>query len=393
MQNTWFPYFSLADDISPLKVVSAKGSKLILENGKELVDGISSWWSVCHGYQNPFIISKMEEQLNTLSHIMFGGITHSPAEELSAKLISFLDTKELSRVFFSDSGSTAVEVAMKMAIQFWYEKEMPDKNHILYFEDGYHGETFAALSVSDSMQTSFPKIKETILTKIPNNDVEFQEFETLIAKENHKLAGAIIEPILQGAGGMKIHKPEIITRIWEILQKYKVLIIADECATGFYRLGTKFAFKQVGLEPDILILGKALTAGYIPFAATIAKEFIFQGICKESRFLHGPTFMANPLCCSAAIASLELFEAKDYSLKVNEISQFFSKNLPKGRIIGAVCAFDIPKKQNLEIKKAVAMGETESFIRPFGEIVYLMPPLTISENELEVLAKDILRFT
>ena len=393
MQNTWFPYFSLADDVSPLKVVSAKGSKLILENGKELVDGISSWWSVCHGYQNPFIISKMEEQLKTLSHVMFGGITHSPAEELSAKLISFLEAKELSRVFFSDSGSTAVEVAMKMVIQFWHESGMPEKNHILYFEDGYHGETFAALSVSDSMQTSFPKIKETILTKIPNNDAEFQEFETLIAKESHKLAGAIIEPILQGAGGMKIHKPKIIKRIWEILQKYNVLIIADECATGFYRLGTKFAFKQVGLEPDILILGKALTAGYIPFAATIAKEFIFQGICEKSRFLHGPTFMANPLCCSAAIASLELFEAGDYSLKVKEISQFFSKNLPKGRTIGAVCAFDIHKKQNLEIKKAVSMGETESFIRPFGETLYLMPPLTISENELEVLAKDILRFT
>lgn len=389
MNNLWFPYFSLKDDILPLKVKTAKESKLFLENGKVLIDGISSWWSVCHGYQHPFIVERIVKQVETLSHVMFGGIVHEPAQELSEKLIKFLESRELSRVFFSDSGSTAVEVGMKMAIQFHYEAGKSLKNHILYFENGYHGETFGALSVSDSMHSSFPKLQETICTKIPSTEEEFQSFESFLSENANKLAGAIIEPILQGAGGMKIHSPENIKKLWEILKKNDILVIADECATGFYRLGTKFAFTQIGIEPDILILGKALTGGYIPFAATIAKEFIFQGICKKSRFPHGPTFMANPVACAAAIASLALFEKEDYTSKVQSISKTFKENLPEGKNIGAVWALDISLEKNLEIKKCVSEGKTKSFLRPFGTTFYLMPPLTISPEELLILIEEV----
>lgn len=393
-QNLWLPYFSLKDETLPLKVKSAKGCEITLENGKVLVDAISSWWAVCHGYLHPHIVERLVKQAETLPHIMLGGLLHEPALEFSHKLIKFLETQELSRVFFSDSGSTAVEVALKMAIQFFRETGRPEKNKIIYFEEGYHGETFGALSVSHSVHSFFPPITNTILRKIPETEEEFVVFEEFLNEKHKDIAGSIIEPLLQGAGGMKFHEPAKILKLWQLLKKYDVLVIADECATGFYRTGEKFAFKKIGLEPDILILGKALTAGYVPFAATVAKEFIFEGICRKNRFFHGPTFMGNPLACSAAIASLELFEKEDYSVKVALIESFFAKEFKsyEGRVMGAVCAFDITLKQNLELKKKVANGLTNSFLRPFGTTLYSIPPLIINNKELEVIAEDIKLF-
>ena len=393
-QNLWLPYFSLKDEALPLKVKSAKGCEITLENGKVLVDAISSWWAVCHGYLHPHIVERLVKQAETLPHIMLGGLLHEPALELSSKLIKFLEAQELSRVFFSDSGSTAVEVALKMAIQFFRETGRPEKNKIIYFEEGYHGETFGALSVSHSVHSFFPAIANTILRKIPETEEEFVAFEGFLAENHTEIAGSIIEPLLQGAGGMKFHEPAKILKLWKLLKKYEVLVIADECATGFYRTGAKFAFKKIGLEPDILVLGKALTAGYVPFAATVAKEFIFQGMCKKSRFFHGPTFMGNPLACSAAIASLELFEMEDYALKVASIENFFTKELSNYgvRVMGAVCAFDITLKQNLELKKKVASGETGSFLRPFATTLYSMPPLVINKRELGIIVEDVKLF-
>ena len=389
--NIWFPYFSCTDEINPIRVKSARGVKLILENGRELVDGISSWWAMCHGYSHPYIIERMKTQMEVLPHVMFGGIVHEVALEHSFKLIQFLEARELCKVFYSDSGSTAVEVAVKMAIQYFYETGKPEKNKIIYFEDGYHGETLGALSFSHSMHSLFPSLQNKILLKIPKTEVEFMEFESFLQKNHTSIAGAIIEPLMQGAGGMKFFSADLIKKLWLLCTKYNILNIADECATGFYRLGVKFAFHEVKVEPDILILGKALTGGHVPLALTIAKEFIFEGICKQSRFFHGPTFMANPICLSASIASIELFEKEDYSLKVKKIEQIFKQEFIgyDAKIKGSVCAFDISKELNLKIKKAVSLSKTNSFLRPFGTTLYTTPPLIINEMELKTIISDI----
>lgn len=389
MNNLWLPYFSISDNIPFLKVKTAQGCKIILEDGSVLIDGISSWWSVCHGYQHPFIVEKIKAQISKLSHIMLGGMVHEPAIEFSVKLINFLEAKYLQKVFFSDSGSTAVEVGIKMALQFFHEAGNKSKKNILYFKDGYHGETLGALSFSHSTHSEFPSLSNKILAIIPETEEEFKDFETLLLKHSHTIAGAMIEPILQGAGGMKIHSVNNINRLWKLLKQYNILIIADECATGFYRLGAKFAFHKIGIEPDILILGKALTAGYVPFACTIATEEIFNTICTNSRFFHGPTFMGNPIACSAGIANIELFEKENYDISVIEnafTSKFKNQN---ARIIGAVCAFDITKEQNIQIKKNVAEGKTRSFLRPFGTTLYTMPSLCINKEELDILMCDL----
>ncbi len=389
--NLWFPYFSIKDEVFPIKVSSAKGSCLFLENGRVLVDGIASWWAMCHGYNHPNIIDAIHMQSSKLCHVMFGGILHDMAVLASSKLVNFVNFEEensLQRAFFSDSGSTAVEVGVKMALQYFFETGKGEKNHIIYFENGYHGETFGALSFSHSMHSSFPALQNRILMKIPENEEEFIAFEKFIEENKQKIAGAIIEPILQGAGGMKIFESTHIKRLWNGFKKAEILIIADECATGFYRLKSRFAFWEVGITPDILILGKALTGGHLPLATTIAKEFIFQGICKESRFFHGPTFMANPTALACVLASLELFEKEDYSLKVAKIEEILRQKFPVARIKGAVCAFEISKETNLKIKKAVSLNETKSFLRPFANVLYTMPPLVISEEELEIVLED-----
>jgi adenosylmethionine-8-amino-7-oxononanoate aminotransferase len=390
--NIWFPYFSIEDGIPPIKVVSASGVRLKLENGRELVDGVSSWWAMCHGYNNPHIIKAIQKQVETLSHIMIGGVIHQALLDASSKLVNFIGGKELSRAFFSDSGSTAVEVGLKMAIQYFFELGKPNKNKIIYFEDGYHGETFGALSFSHSTHSLFPSLSNRILCKIPTTEKEFIEFESFVEKEKHSIAGSIIEPVMQGAGGIKFYKPEQIKRLWEILKKAEILVIADECATGFYRLGSRFAFWKVGFEPDILILGKALTGGHLPLAVTIAKEWIFQGICGKSRFFHGPTFMANPTCLSSLLASIELFEKNNYEGMVTKIEDIFNREFKNARIMGAVCAFDIAKEVNLEVKRDVSCGKTKSFLRPFVETLYAMPPLIISEEDLLVIIRDIKRY-
>lgn len=398
MVNLWPPYFSLKDNIPSLKVKGANGSKIFLESGKILIDGISSWWSVCHGYMHPHIIYCMQRQLEKMPHIMFGGISHAPAEELSQKLINFIEEPSLTRVFFSDSGSTAVEAGLKMALQIFYQQNKPEKKNILYFKNGYHGDTIGALSVSESLGTTsheiFPGLTNKICFAVPSSENELEEFRIKIESVADKVACCIIEPILQAAGGMILTDPALLTKVWNILRKNKILIIADECATGFYRLGEKFAFKKIGIAPDILILGKALTAGYIPFAATIATEYIFQEICRKNRFYHGPTFMANPLACSAAIASIEIFMKENYKEKVSSIEKFFSKFFKdnENRILGGTCSFDIPSEKVMQIRKYVALEKTNSFLRPFGNILYAMPPLNIPEQDLKIICNDIKSF-
>jgi adenosylmethionine-8-amino-7-oxononanoate aminotransferase len=389
--NIWYPYFSLSDGIPPIHIKSASGVRLTLANGRELVDGISSWWAMCHGYSHPYIIEQIKKQLEVLPHVMFGGIVHDKALELSSKLIQFLKTKELTKVFYSDSGSTAVEVGIKMAIQYFFETGEKAKNKIIYFEDGYHGETLGALSFSHSTHSLFPSLDNKILLKIPTTEEEFKEFEIFLQNNSHIIAGAIMEPLMQGAGGMKFFSLQNIKQLWMLLKKYKVLIIADECATGFYRLGSRFAFFEIGIEPDILVLGKALTGGHLPLALTVAKEFIFKGICGKSRFFHGPTFMANPVALASAIASIELFEKEDYKAKVVKIETIFKRELPfeNARIKGAVCAFDIAKEVNLKVKEYVACGQSKSFLRPFGTTLYATPPLIIEEEDLKIIIADL----
>lgn len=392
IDNLCYPYFGFSDQkINPIQIVSASGSKIKTIEGNELIDGVSSWWSVCHGYSHLHILNNMQKQMQRFSHVMFGGITHEPAQMLANMLCEFFDGA-FQKVFFSDSGSTAVEVSLKMAIQHWVNQGFESKKIFVYFENGYHGDTCGAMSVSDAMQNGMfdSIVQKHLRTKVPETEEDFLKFEELILLNRQQVAAAIIEPLFQGAGGCKMYPRETLNRIFRILKKYNILIISDECATGFYRTGMKFASvnQNIDIKPDIMILGKALTAGYIGLAATCITQEIFESVYK-TKFCHGPTFMANPLACSAAIASLELFALHDYSKMVQNINLRFLNLANKigGRALGAIFAIDFEgdSRMNYTIKAEVASQKHGIWLRPLGNTLYMMPPLNISDDELDFL--------
>ena len=312
--HIWHPYTQMQTTPDALPVVSAKGVELVLEDGRTLVDGIASWWSVCHGYQHPHIVQAMESQLHTLSHVMFAGLAHEPAYTLAKRLVA-ITSEGLERVFFSDSGSVAVEVAMKMATQYWINKGDSHRTKFISFRDGYHGDTMGAMSLcdhEDGMHAQFNHyMPRQFIMDIPQSEYSFAEFETILESGLHQTAAAlIIEPLVQGAGGMKFHSPDIVAELYRLCKQYNILFIADEIATGFGRTGMMFACEEAGITPDNLCLGKAITGGSVSLAATLATEEIFNAFLSDELthgFMHGPTFMANPLACSAAHSSLDLF--------------------------------------------------------------------------------------
>jgi len=400
--NIWLPYTQMKIAPPPQKVARTAGCKIILEDGRELIDGIASWWTACHGYNHPHIRAAVEKQLTSMPHVMFGGLVHEPALTLAKRLC---EMTQMSRVFFADSGSVAVEIALKMALQYWHNLGKPNKDRFVCFKDGYHGDTFGAMSVSDpekGLHKAFQNsvIKQYVLD-IPTDEYGLAEFDALLAGVQGNVAGVIIEPLVQGAGGMKFHSADTLAKIYRTAKKYGLIFIADEIATGFGRTGTMFACNEAGITPDIMCVGKALTGGTMTLAATLASNEIYNSFLvddPEGAFMHGPTYMANPLACAAAIASLDLFEREPRMKQIEAIEAQLSKEL-------AACE-GLPDVVDVRVKGAIGVvqitpasmdyyGLREKFIargcwiRPFKDIIYLTPSFTINCEELTTLTSAI----
>lgn len=402
--NIWQPYTQMQTAPLPQAVISTEGCRIKLANGHELIDGIASWWSVCHGYNHPHLTAKIEAQLKQMPHVMFGGLVHEPALTL-AKQLGAIAPGDLNRVFFSDSGSVAVEVALKMALQYWRNKGRMGHDRFVCFTNGYHGDTLGAMSVSDPEKSMHKAFRHAIIHQyvvdIPTDEYSFAEFDSLLAGVQKNIAGIIIEPLVQGAGGMRFHSADILSEIHRIAKKYDLLFIADEIATGFGRTGSMFACEEAGITPDILCLGKALTGGMLPMGVTIAREEIFSAFLSDdadAALMHGPTFMANPLACAAALGSLELFAKEPRAAQVEAIEAQLReelapcrnlKDVVDVRVKGAIGVVQLtPETIDIQVLRQHFI-EAGMWIRPFKDVVYLMPPLVINPQELSALTSAI----
>ncbi len=399
-QHVWHPYAAMPNPNPVYQVASASGVYLTLDNGQQAIDGMSSWWSAIHGYNVPELNQAIEKQLKDMAHVMFGGLTHQPAMDLAKTLID-ITPSSLQHVFFADSGSVAVEVALKMAWQYWQGQNNDKKTKFLSLTHAYHGDTFGAMSVCDpenSMHHLYKGLMPTHIFVPPNT----QDLRTAFAKHHQELAAMIVEPIIQGAGGMLFYDAEILAEIRKLCDEYGVLLIADEIATGFGRTGKLFACEHADIAPDILCLGKALTGGYMTLAAVLTDPKISQGIQKQGNILmHGPTFMANPLACAVAKASIDLLLASDWQKRIQTIETQLKQGLlpclssdkvADVRVMGAIGvvemkeAMDIPSIQADLIEQGV-------WLRPFGQLLYTMPPFVIENNQLDQLTTAMLHCT
>ncbi len=383
----------------PVAVERTHGSRIMLADGRELVDGIASWWTACHGYNHPHIQAAMQQQLETMPHVMFGGAVHEPALRLAQRLCAMLPG-DLERVFFTDSGSVAVEVALKMATQYWLNQGVRTRTKFLAFNGGYHGDTIAAMSVCDpeeGMHSLYSGVlPQNHIVDLPTDGGSIAAFEKVLAQHTHELAGIIVEPLVQGAGGMRFHDAGVLHWLRAAADKYDLLLIFDEIFTGFGRTGSMFACDEAGVEPDIITLSKALTGGTMGLAATIARKKVFDAFWSDdatAALMHGPSYMANALACAAANASLDLFEREPRLEQVARIS--------KGLEAGLAPSRNLPGVVDVRIKGAIGVVELEAiddlgalkqrfvdagvWIRPFGRIVYLTPAFTIDDADLAKL--------
>ena len=404
-EHVWHPYAPLEGALPAYPVKKAHGVRLTLENGRELIDGMSSWWSVIHGYNHPVLNNAAKEQLDKMAHVMFGGLTHRPAAELAARLVK-LTPEPLQRVFLCDSGSVSVEVAIKMAIQYWHAKCQPGKQKMLTVRRGYHGGTCGAMAVCDP-DTGMHHLFTQVLSKhffadapTVTNDEDWQDkdiagFRSLIETHHTDIAAVILEPIVQGAGGMRFYAPEYLRQVRALCDTHKVLLIADEIATGFGRTGTMFACEQAEIVPDIMCLGKAITGGYMTLAAVLTTAEISNTISTNApnAFMHGPTFMANPLACAVANASIDLLLASPWQARIANMTEAFSRHLlpckswngiADVRIKGGIGVIELDQSVDMPsiTKRFVDKGV---WIRPFGKLVYVMPPYVISDVDLDKL--------
>jgi adenosylmethionine-8-amino-7-oxononanoate aminotransferase len=405
----WHPYGSMSAEQAIFPVKSARGVRIKLTDGRELIDGMSSWWSAIHGYNHPVINQALTEQLKDMAHIMFGGLTHQPAVDLAEQLVK-ITPESLKTVFFVDSGSVAVEVAMKMAIQYWYAKKQPEKQKMLTIRHGYHGDTFGAMSVSDPANGMHSLFSNTLTSQFfadapnckfdqPYTDSDIISLQSQLENNQQQIAAVILEPIVQGAGGMHFYSPEYLKRVRNLCDQNNVLLILDEIATGFGRTGKLFACEHANIEPDILCLGKALTGGYMTLAATLTTHSIAQTISngEPGLFMHGPTFMANPLACSAGLASLRLLLNSPWQDRIKQIEQQLiigleqCKDYPQVkdvRILGAIGVVELLQPVNMQ-KIQPQLVEAGVWVRPFNRLIYLMPPYIISKDALNFLTNAV----
>jgi len=383
--------------LPPLAVARTEGSRIILADGRELIDGIASWWTACHGYNHPHIRAAVQKQLEIMPHVMLGGLAHEPALTLAKRLAALTG---LPHVFFSDSGSVAVEVALKMTLQYWSNKAKPEKNRFICFANGYHGDTMGAMSISDPAQSMHKAFKDAVTKQYVVDVGDFAALEVLL-KNKKDIAGVIIEPLVQCAEGMKFHSAETLAEIYHITKKYGVIFIADEIAVGFGRTGTMFACEQAGFVPDIMCVGKALTGGTMTLAATLASQEIFEAFYSDDpthAFMHGPTYMANPLACAAANASLDLLEREPRLQQVKAIETQLREELEpcrnlKGvldvRVKGAIGVVQLEKMDAQKLRQQFV--ERGVWIRPIKDVIYLMPAFTITPQELRTLTENIIK--
>lgn len=399
----WRPYTQMGTAPPPLEAVRTHGSRIVLADGRELVDGIASWWTAVHGYNHPHIRAAVAAQLEAMPHVMFGGLTHAPAERLAARLASLLPG-DLDHVFFTDSGSVAVEVALKMAAQMWRNRGVSGRTRFLAFRGGYHGDTMGAMSVCDpdeGMHRAFDGyLPAQMFCDLPRSAAETAALDAVLVEHRESLAAIIVEPLVQGAGGMRMHAPEVLATIARLARRHGLPLIADEIFTGFGRTGTLFACEQAGIVPDILCLSKALTGGTMALAATVARREVFEAFLSDdpaAALMHGPTFMANPLACAAANASLDLFDTEPRLDQARAIEARLSEGLTplrdlpgiaEVRVLGAIGAVQFATAPDLADLKSrfTARGV---WVRPFGDIVYLTPALTIEAADLDHLLASV----
>ena len=407
--HIWHPYTSMTAPLPVYPVTHAERNFIYLESGEKLTDGMASWWSAVHGYNHPVLNAAVNEQLNNMSHVMFGGLTHAPAVELCKKLVA-ITPSSLTKVFLADSGSVSVEVAIKMALQFWLSQGISGKNKLMTPHKGYHGDTFAAMSVCDpvnSMHSLYQGfLPEHIFVPAPKSQFhdEFDQNEVAIleqyfSKHHQEIAAFIIEPIVQNAGGMNFYHPSYLTALRRLCDQYDVLLICDEIATGFGRTGKWFAVEHAGIEPDILCIGKALTGGYMTLSATLTTDKIAIGISQGEAgvLMHGPTFMGNPLACSVACASIELLQTNDCLIQVAQINAWLNLALTPCReldcvndvrVLGAIGVVEVDHIVDVAtIQKQFI--KLDVWIRPFGKLIYLMPPYISQQSDIEKLSQAI----
>lgn len=400
--HLWHPYGAFPASTAPLVVESAQGARLTLADGTELVDGMSSWWSAVHGYRNPVLDAAVTDQLGRMSHVMFGGLTHAPAARL-AELLVQITPDGLDKVFLADSGSVSVEVAVKMCLQFWRSKGRPGKHRLLTWRGGYHGDTFAPMSVCDpdgGMHSLWTDVlARQVFAPAPPRDFDpayVAEFERLVVEHRDELAAIIVEPVVQGAGGMRFHHPDYLRELRRMCDEHELLLVFDEVATGFGRTGELFAADHAGLAPDVMCVGKALTGGYLTLAATLCTTPVAEAISagEGGGIMHGPTFMGNPMACAVAVAAVELLLSRDWRAEVAALNEGLARGLAPARdvpgvvdvrVLGGIAVIELDGPVDMQTVTDAAVG-AGVWLRPFRNLIYAMPPYVCTAEEVERIA-------